>query len=131
MIIKTNSLKNCDLLLSSDNAERIKEDTKFELLVKKWKKNNKLFFFEKKNKNNLLLNLLVNTKVDRDNTLYDLYQSIIDIENKKKNVLMKINEYVDKKLYNIELDLLDQELKFLSFHLNFLKKSWIDNFYLS
>ncbi len=129
MIIKTNSLKNCDLLLSSDNAERIKEDTKFELLVKKWKKNNKLF--EKKNKNSLLLNLLISKKVDKDNILYDLYQSIIDIENKKKNVLMKINEYVDKKLYNIELDLLDQELKFLSFHLNFLKKSWIDNFYLS
>ncbi len=129
MIIKTNSLQNCDLLLSNDNTENCNEDNKFELLVNKWKKNNKLF--EKKNKNNLLLNLLISKKVAKDNILYDLYQSIIDIENKKNNVLLKINEFVDKKIYNIELELLDQELKFLSFHLNFLKKSWIDNFYLS
>ncbi len=86
-------------------------DNQYNQFCIEWKKNNKNI--EKKQNDNLNL----------------LYQNIIDIEKEKKNILFNIDLYQkNKNNKKINIDNLDNELKFISFHLNYLKNNWIKEY---
>lgn len=112
MIIKDRSIQNL-FLNKNEKKNKDKDNIHYEFLdlYSKWSKSR---FFNEKNNNDLLV----------------LYQSIMDTEKNHKNILNQLKMIQNNKKIDIsealnELNILDNDLKYLTFHLHFLKNNWI------